>query len=180
VEVLYRTAAPRLYPRALLLAQGNRTQADDLLQLVFLAAIMGWEKVERMDSTGQLKWLYRILHNKSADAWRVNGRECRLPDLILDEPPSFQDTAHHALCSVALDRALKVMKEMPPVRHRVVCLRLLMGLPTREVAGMLGIEQSTVRGHVRAARAELGREIGPILPFADDEPGAGQLLKEGW
>lgn len=173
IEKLYRAAAPRLYPRALLLAQGNRAEADDLIQLVFQAVIMRWEKVGHKDFGEQMKWLYRVLRNKVADAWRVNGRECLLPDLLMDELPSSQDTAHRVLCSMALDGALKVVKEMPPVRHRVVCLLLLYGLPAREVAGMLGIAQSTVRGHLKAAREELGKEIGPILPFTADDPGAG-------
>ncbi len=179
MEKLYRAAAPRLYPRALLLAQGKRTQADDLQQQVFQAAIIGWKTVSGMDSGEQMAWLYTVLRNKAADAWRANGRESPLTDLILDKPQPAQDPAHHVQCSMALDRALKVMKEMPPVRHRVACLRLLYGLPSGEVARMLGIAESTVRGHLKAARDELGKEVGPILPFEDDEPGGGGLPQEG-
>jgi RNA polymerase sigma factor (sigma-70 family) len=179
VEKLFRAAAPRIYPRALLLAQGDRAQADDLIQLVFQAAIVRWETVGQKDPGDQMKWLYRVLRNKAADAWRANGRERPLSDLAMDEPQSSQDTAHHVLCSMALNGALKVMKEMPTVRHRVVCLLLLNGLPTRDVAGMLGIEQSTVRGHLKAAREELAKEIGPILPFTDDDFGPGLPLQEG-
>lgn len=178
MEELYRAAAPKLFHRALLLAQGDRMRADDLIQLVFQAVIVGWETVSHKDPGEQMAWLYKVLHYKAADAWRARSREYPATGLILDELQSPQDTAHHALCSVAVDRALKVMKEMPPVRHRVACLRLLSGLPTEEVAEILGITQSTVRGHLKAARDELGREVGPISPFAEEESGGG-LPREG-
>jgi RNA polymerase sigma factor (sigma-70 family) len=80
---------------------------------------------------------------------------------------------------MALDRALKVVKEMPPIRHRVACLRVLAGLSTAEVADLLGISQSTVRVHLKAARDTLMREVGPILPFEDDDAGIGTPRK-GW
>jgi len=178
VERLYRGAAPRLYTRALFLAQGNRAQADDLQQQVFQAAIIGWETVSRMDSGKQMAWLHTVLRNKAADSWRANGRESPFAEWIPDKPEPAQDPAHDAQCSIAADKALKVIKEMPPVRHRVACLRLLYGLPTREVARMIGIAESTVRGHLKTARDELVNEVGPILLFEDDEPGGG-LPQEG-
>lgn len=175
VEKLYRDAASGLFFRALFLSQGNRAQAEDLTQEVFKAAITRWSTgrnpVGCLDYEDQTRWLYGVLNYKAADACRVGSREGPMPDLDLDWPPAPHDTAHQALCSIDLDRALKVMKRMPRVRHVVASLRLLSGLPTGEVAAMLGIEQSTVRWHVKKAREELSREVGPILPYVDDEPG---------
>ncbi len=174
VEKLYRAAAPKLFPRALLLSQGNHGQAEDLIQTVFQAAIMRWDTIGHKDSGEQMAWLTAVLHNKAADAWRVNRREHSLTVVVSSQPQPSQDAGYQALCSIALGRVLKVIKEMPPVRHRVACLRLLMGLPSREVAGMLGIEQSTVRGHVKGALTDLRREIGTDLPYVDDDPSACQ------
>lgn len=180
VEKLYRIAAPRLFSRALFLAQGNRDQADDLIQQVFQAAIMSWARISHWDSERQETWLYGVLHHKAADAWRVGVREHPVADLIWDQLQSPQDTAHDALCSMALDHALKAVTEMPPVRHRVVCLRVLAGLSTREVANLIGISPSTVRVHLKAARDTLSKEVGPIVPFVDDDPGDDGLPQEGW
>lgn len=179
VEKLYRAAAPKLFRRALLLSQGNRWQAEDLIQLVFQAAIMRWETIGHKDPGEQMAWLMAVLHNKAADAWRVNRREHSLTVMVSSQPQSLQDAGYLALGSIALDRAIKVIKAMPPVRHRVVCLRLLAGLPTKEVAEMLGRAQSTVRGHLQAALDDLRREVGPILPYVDDDPGASQRPREG-
>jgi RNA polymerase sigma factor (sigma-70 family) len=175
VEKLYRAASPELFSRALFLSQGNRTQAEDLIQLIFQAAITRWSTggnpVGYLAYEDQMRWLYGVLNYKAADAFRSRSRESPMPDLDPDWLQAPHDTAHHALCSRELDRALLVMKRMPRVRHVVASLRLLSGLPTREVAAMLGIEQSTVRWHLKRAREELCKEVGPILPVADDEPG---------
>jgi DNA-directed RNA polymerase specialized sigma24 family protein len=116
------------------MAQGNRAQADDLIQQVFQAAIMSWAKIGYWDFGRQEVWLYGVLHHKAADAWRSWAWERPVPELILDRPHPPQDTFHDAMCSIALDRALRAVIKMPPVRHRVVCLRVLAGLSTREVA----------------------------------------------
>jgi len=175
VEKLYRAAAPDLFSRARFLSQGNRAQAEDLTQLVFQAAITRWSTgcnpVGSLDYENQVRWLYGVLNHKAADACRVGSREGPIPDLDLDRLQAPHDTAHHALCSIDLDRALLVIKEMPRVRHLVASLRLLSGLPTGDVAAMLGIEQSTVRWHLNEARKELRRMVGPIMPIEDDEPG---------
>jgi DNA-directed RNA polymerase specialized sigma24 family protein len=105
-------------------------------------------------------------------------RERRLPDLDLGRLPAPHDTARDALCRAELDHVLLVVKKMSRVRHLVVSLRLLIGLPSSEVAVMLGIDQSTVRWHLKKAREELCREVGPVLDFADDEPGDDGLA--GW
>jgi RNA polymerase sigma factor (sigma-70 family) len=179
VEKLYRAAVPRLFRRARFLSQGDCGQAEDLVQLVFQAAIMCWETIGHKDSGEQMAWLYTVLHYKAVDAWRVNRKEYFLTDVVSGEPQSLQDAGYQALCSIALDKALKVIRGMPPVRYRVVCLRLLAGLSTREVAGVLGIAQSTVRGHMQGALDDLRREVGPMLPYADDDPRAGQRPQEG-
>jgi RNA polymerase sigma factor (sigma-70 family) len=184
VEKLYRTTASELFFRALFLSQGNRAQAEDLTQEVFKAAITRWstgpKPVGNLDYEDQMRWLYGVLNHKAADAYRIGSREGPMPDLDLDQQPAPHDTAHQALCSIDLDRALKVMKRMPRVRHLVASWRLLSGLPTREVAAMLGIEQSTVRWHLKKAREELCREVGPILPYVDDEPEDADLPWDRW
>jgi RNA polymerase sigma-70 factor (ECF subfamily) len=180
VDKLYRSVAPELYPRALLMAQGNRAQADDLIQQAFQAAIMAWARVGHLDLGRQKAWLYGVLRYKAIDTWRASEREHPVPDLDSYQLQSPQDTAHHALCSMALDRVLKVVFEMPPVRHRVMWLYVMEGLPTNEIAGLLGIAQSTVRGHLKAARDTLSKEVGPILPFSDDDAGDDDLPRERW
>jgi RNA polymerase sigma factor (sigma-70 family) len=179
IEELYRAAAPMLFRRALLLTQGNYKQAEELVQMVFHDAVISWEKIGRRDSGAQMAWLRNVLRNKAADYWRLNARECPLTDLVSNQLPSIQGPDQQILCSIALERVLEVVNGMPPARHRVAYLRLLAGFPTREIARILGIKQSTVRGHLKDALCDLRKEVGPILPDTDVDPSAGQQPQEG-
>jgi RNA polymerase sigma factor (sigma-70 family) len=176
---LFRAASPKLFRRALLLTQQNREEAEDLVQMVFQAAVTRWETIGHKDAGEQMAWLHKVLRNKAADFWRVNGRECPLTDLVLNQIPALQGPDQQVLSSIALERVLKVVNDMPPVRHRVAYLRLLAGFPTREVARILGIKQSTVRGHFKEAMRDLRKEVGPMLPDIDVDPSAGPQPPEG-
>jgi RNA polymerase sigma factor (sigma-70 family) len=178
VEELYRAAAPTLFRRALLLTQGNHKQAEELVQIVFHDAIISWEKIGRRDSGAQRAWLHKVLHNKAADYWRQKAREYPFTDFVSNQLPPIQGPDQEILRLIALERVLKVINSMPPVRHRVAYLRLLAGFPTREIARILGINQSTVRGHLKDALRDLRKEVGPILPDTDPDPGRGQQPKE--
>jgi RNA polymerase sigma-70 factor, ECF subfamily len=180
VAVLFSSAAPKLLPAALLMTQGDRARAEDLIQQAFHAAIKDWVTVGPLDPRRQEAWLYKVLQYKAIDTWRAGVREHLVPGLDFDQLRAPQDTAHRALCSIELDRALKVVFAMPPVRHQVMCLYVLQGLSTKEIAELLGIAQSTVRGHLKAARDALSKEVGPNLPCAKDDPDDNGLHREGW
>lgn len=169
--MLFRSAATKLLPAALLRTQGDRGLAEDLIQQAFQAAIKDWAKVGHMDPRRQEAWLHKVLRYKAIDTWRTSAREHLVPGLDFDQLRAPQDTAHRALCSIELDRVLKVVFAMPAVRHRVMCLSALEGLQTKEIAELLGIAQSTVRGHLKAGRDILIKEIGPDLPAAKDDHG---------
>jgi RNA polymerase sigma-70 factor (ECF subfamily) len=180
VAMLFRSAAPKLLPAALLMTQGNRAQAEDLIQQVFHAAIKAWATIGHRDPRRQEAWLRKVLRYKAIDTWRASGREHLVPGMDFDQLRAPQDTAHHALCSIDLNRALKVVLAMPPVRHHVMCLYVLEGLRTNEIAELLGIAQSTVRGHLKTARDTLSQEVGPDLPAARDDHGDDDLPGEWW
>ncbi len=172
VDVLFRSTAPKLLAAALLMTQGDRARAEDLIQQAFQAAIKAWTKVGHMDPGRQQAWLYKVLHYKAIDTWRANAREHLVPGWDFDQLRAPQDTADRALCSIELDLALKMVITMPPVRHHVMCLYVLEGFSIKEIAEFLGIAQSTVRGHLKTARDTLSKEVGPpFLGANDDDPG---------
>jgi DNA-directed RNA polymerase specialized sigma24 family protein len=84
VEILFRARAPLLHRRALLFTRGDRDRANDLVLDTFLAAIARWRHVEQWEHDQQERWLYRVLHNKAVDMWRIADREQPLADSVLD------------------------------------------------------------------------------------------------
>jgi DNA-directed RNA polymerase specialized sigma24 family protein len=166
VEGLFRAAGPALFSRALLLSQGDRAQADDLVLRAFQDAVKHWsagrDPVGSLDDGGKERWLYEALYRQAADDFRARPREVPAPDVDLAGSSAPRDTD--------LDRALIVMRRMPRARHMAACLWLLSGWPAAQVAVMLGMELSAVKEQLIKAREELSGELGPTQPI-EDVPG---------
>jgi RNA polymerase sigma factor (sigma-70 family) len=161
-------------------AHGNHAEADDLIQQAFHAAMTAWAMVGQWGFVRQKAWLRSTIRFKGIDAWRVSNRVRLLPDLDPDHLHAWHDTAEEALCSIAVDRTLKVVFAMPPVPYRVMWLYGLEGMSVTEVAEYLGITPSTVSGHLKAARDTLNKEVRRILPFSKDDPSEDSLPRERW
>jgi RNA polymerase sigma-70 factor, ECF subfamily len=171
VTVLYRATAPSLFIRARLLSQGDRQQAEDLVHDAFVAALRSWDKVGSLRPEGQQRWLFAVLVNKAVDTWRGIGR-IDVTDTFdgLDRPGTADETYTRAACAIAWQRAFEIIQQMPPARHHVVCLRWIAGWSAAEISIELGIQQTTVRVHLKNARDTLITAIGPDVPFLDELP----------
>jgi RNA polymerase sigma-70 factor (ECF subfamily) len=169
--VLYRATAASLFIRARLLAQGDRQQAEDLVQDTFVAALLGWDKVGELRPQAQQRWLFAVLVNKAVDTWRRIGR-IEVTDTFdgLDEPGAADETYTRAACSMAWQRAFEIIQQMPPMRHHVVCLRWIAGWSAAEISIELRIQQATVRVHLKNARDTLITAISPDVPFLNELP----------
>jgi RNA polymerase sigma factor (sigma-70 family) len=169
--VLYRATAPSLFIRARLLAQGDRQQAEDLVQDAFVAALHSWGKVGILRPEGQQRWLFAVLLNKAVDTWRKIGRIDVTNTFDDLHRPGFADETYtQAACSMAWQRAFEIIQQMPPMRHHVVCLRWIAGWSVAEISIELGIQRATVRVHLKHARDTLITAIGPDVPFLDELP----------
>jgi RNA polymerase sigma-70 factor (ECF subfamily) len=142
--LLYRYAAARLR---------SETDAEDVVSQVFLEAIKG---IDRYSYRGRpiLAWLYGIARHLVSRRFRESSRTIPLsPDVDYAAPDLHADT----LTSIELRTALEKLKD----EHRdVLVLRFVVGLPTRQVASILGkTEAATYSLQVRAVQA-LRRELG--------------------
>ena len=139
---------------------GNREDARDAAQEVFLRAykyLGGFNPAE--DFSG---WLYRITVNVCRDIARKRGR--------LDQFKSFESEREmgnlEALASSENIEAAAIQSEQQEIiaqalstlskRERAaIVLRDLEGLPTEEVARILGSSQTTVRSQISSARMKI-------------------------
>jgi RNA polymerase sigma-70 factor (ECF subfamily) len=158
-----------LFGRALRATGGDWSEAEDLTQEAFTAALAAWDTVGAWPRDRQLAWLTRVVTNKKIDAWRSERRGsypvAEVPDIRT--MPSAESVA---LSAQALARCDAVISSMPPERRKVAFLRWRCGWTTREIAEWNGIKQSTVRGHLMRALQQLNAEVRPELPFTDDIP----------
>ncbi|HZL91857.1 MAG TPA: sigma-70 family RNA polymerase sigma factor [Pirellulaceae bacterium] len=133
----------------------KREQAADALQDVYVMAI---DRPPQIDDAGDLKrWLFRVTVNRCHLEHRRKNRWRRLwqslaaawrgETLVGQVQAELKQEVDQALAKLANDdRAL-------------VAMRYFSDLNSREIAQIVGIPESTVRGRLRAARRKLAEEL---------------------
>ena len=144
-EHLLRLHERRVFLTAMRLL-GSIEDAKDAAQEVFLRL---HKHLRRFDHTRTLApWLYRVTVNVCRDIGARRRRDEALP-LDLAAPPQEPDwREERRIVAIGL-------KRLPEKERAALVLRDIEGLPTAEVARVLGSSQATVRSQVSSARDKL-------------------------
>jgi len=146
---------------------GDRARAEDLAQETFLRIVKGaqaWEHRARFQT-----WLFTIARNLCVDHAR-RDRFRRADSLDAqgpgDEPPMVDSVpgreidpsrgAESALLRPVLQRALL---SLPTEQREVFVLREQAGVPFREIAEMVGVNENTVKSRMRYALEGLRKAL---------------------
>jgi len=146
-EALMAEHKPRVLGTAYRLL-GKLEDAQDVCQEVFLRLL---KNLATLDAPPQA-WIYRVTVNLCHDHYR------RRPTIVETE---FE----HPDPAPRIDRVLEMderkrlltagLSRLTERERSSIVLRDIEGLPTREVAAILGVEEITVRTHCASARAKL-------------------------
>jgi RNA polymerase sigma-70 factor, ECF subfamily len=153
-EELYRAHSGRLYSVACRML-GNPSDAEDLLQEIFLTAHRKLESFRGESSLGT--WLYRLAMNQCLDHLRSRtARAGHVTDTI-DDDPTLADAGSRGLADrtvtkMDIERALT---KLPEGCRAAFVLHDIEGLEHREVAEALGIAEGTSKSQVHKARLRL-------------------------
>ncbi len=135
---------------------GTMADAQDVAQEVFLRLFQNIGRIEGEP----LPWLYRVTLNVCRDQLR---RRKRRPESGQDAMRDWTDPTPGPHRILELDerrRLLMTALERLPERERAaIVLRDIEGLSTREAAGILGIEEATVRCQISMARLKLAKYV---------------------
>jgi RNA polymerase sigma-70 factor (ECF subfamily) len=153
-EELYRAHAGKLFSVACRLL-GNATDAEDLLQEIFLSAHRKLEGFRGESALGT--WLYRLATNHCLDHLRSRAARMNQVTDALDDDPSQANSASRGLAEqtvtkMDLERALA---RLPEGCRAAFVLHDVEGLEHREVAEALGIAEGTSKSQVHKARQRL-------------------------
>ncbi len=156
---LYRRYAKAMFNAALRIT-GDHAEAEDVLQESFLSAFRELSSYKGDSSFGA--WLKRIVVNKSINCLRQRrlalvplGEQHHDAPADHDFGPSPDDEAETRYRADVLRRCIQ---ELPDGYRVVLTLYLLEGYDHLEVAGILGISESTSKSQYSRARAKL-REL---------------------
>lgn len=143
---------------------GDAEEARDIAQLAFIRA---WENLARYDPAWSFStWLYRIASNLAIDLIRARDSRQRTHATHLRMvSDSVGATALKDLSEGEVQRIFaELAKELSPAQRSAFLLREVQGMPTSEVALVMGCSEATVRNHVFQARATLRRELAARYP----------------
>jgi RNA polymerase sigma-70 factor (ECF subfamily) len=131
---------------------GRMEDAQDVCQEAFLRLL---KNLDTLDAQPQA-WLYRVTVNLCYDHHR------RRP-AIVDAEFEHPDPAPRVDRVLELDERKRLLtaglRRLSERERSCVVLRDIEGLPTGEVAAILGVEEITVRTHCARARAKLANYV---------------------
>lgn len=158
LERLFAEHAQRVY-RAAFRVTGNRADAEDVLQTVFLRLVRREDGVDL--GPGAPSYLYRAALNASLDVVRGRLRAGLEPlddrgSTAVDPAAGPERQRAGRELGAALRRALATLA---PRLAEVFVLRYLEGLDNREIGRLLGTSQGVVAVQLHRARRRLRREL---------------------
>lgn len=166
LDELIRRKTPAILGLAMRVV-GDKEDARDVAQLTFLRV---WDHRDRYDDRySPNTWIYRIATNLAID--HLRSRQSR---------ERTQEPYRHHLQRASERRATgnlehlqedevaaifqRLARGLSDKQRLAFTLREVEGLPTQEVARIMGCRQSTVRNHLFNARRTLRRELVRIYP----------------
>ena len=158
-EELYRQHAGRLYSVACRMV-GNPSDAEDLLQEIFLAAHRKLDSFRGESALGT--WLYRLATNLCLDHLRSKSARSGQLTSALDDERELADAGSRALADQALTRMdlERALAQLPEGCRAAFVLHDIEGLEHREVAEALGIAEGPSNSQVHKARLRLRAFLG--------------------
>ena len=146
----YRAHLPEVYGYLLRLCAGDRAQAEDLTQDVWLALV---EELRRGNAErADVRWLITVARSRFVDAARRERRRQSKLELIRRE----QDRDDEPSGGDVLDR----LDRLQPLHRAVLVLRYVDDLSVPEVAAAIGRRLTPTNSLLARARAELRRVSG--------------------
>lgn len=151
----------------------NPTDAEDLVQEVFLNALKGWDGFR--GESDPKTWLYtiaaracqRMQRQKAGEPGRVASLDAELPfgEPLIAAVASEQDgVLQEQIRREARERVEEAIAGLPEDFRVALVLKEIVGFTVPEIAQMLGLEEGTVKSRVHRARLKLREAVDRVLP----------------
>ena len=154
---------PEIYRTAVGLFSGNRTEAEDLSQDVFLEA---WKSFHRFEPVTNIRaWLHKILVRRAS---RFRQRLSRLlpfgnKDETRDDIPAEEIAVEVEVPDYLSDRqVVQAVANVPPPFREALILADVRGFSYQEIAGMTGAPIGTVMSRLSRGRKLLREGLAAV------------------
>ncbi len=143
---------PRLLPMAYLIT-GSHGDSEDVVQETFVRC---WLNRERLREPRYFaKWLYRIM---TREAWRVcrqKKKEQPVEEVFGTETPVVASALEEVMENTQREELYQAIAGLPVKQRTVVVLYYYNDMSTKEIAGVMGCLEGTVKSRLYTARQKL-------------------------
>jgi len=145
----------------LLRITGNREDALDLTQDVFLKA---YQNLRKLDDPGRFApWLYRIAHNEAYSMFRKRRPETDVEEAKPEAAETGITVGGSSVFPIELSLAVSsALKRLSPEQRESVVLKIYQGFKFEEMAEILSCPVSTIKSRLYTALELLKTELAPI------------------
>jgi RNA polymerase sigma-70 factor (ECF subfamily) len=172
IKDCFRTTSAQVHRYLHQLTQGDEELCDDLVQETFHKAAKRWPVLRDLTEKERIAWLIRVAHDAAIDVFRRNNtRQEKWPQVRARYQPGPPSVPQEAMTSIAIERFIKAIGEMPPERARVANLYWRCGWNNHEIAEALGITPGRVSQQIAKSKATLRSELDQYFAFESGEPG---------
>lgn len=134
---------------------GSAADAEDALQEAFISAFRNLERYRAEATFGA--WLKRIVVNKSINILKKRRLEW-LPESEAEVVAEQEDSIPYKE-ELTVERVKQAIEELPDGYRAVLSLYLLEGYDHQEIAGILGITESTSKSQLNRAKVKLRENL---------------------
>jgi len=156
---LYENHFDKIY-RYVTLRIGNKTEAEDLTQQVFLNALRSISSF-KWRGVPFSTWLFRIAHNLVVDYLRRGKKRATTP---LDESLVSSDSSPQLAAEYKLDieQLISATKRLTAAQREVISLRFASELSVAHVAKVMGKSQGAVKALQHSAVVALRKALSVV------------------
>ena len=153
---LYEANFDKIY-RYVALRIGDRTEAEDMTQQVFINALQSLSSF-KWRGISFSAWLFRIAHNQVVDYLRKKTKQATtlLDESLVSSDSNPQLVAEHKL---DIEQLLSATKRLTEAQREVVSLRFAGELPVAQVAKVMGKSQGAVKALQHSAIVALRKTL---------------------
>ncbi|MFC1967146.1 sigma-70 family RNA polymerase sigma factor [Chloroflexota bacterium] len=153
---LYEENFDKIY-RYIVLKIGERTEAEDITQQVFLKALNSITSY-KYKGVPFSAWLYRIAHNQIVDYFRKHKKRVtvQLDETMRDNAP---ETSQLIERDVEIEEVAEATKKLTKLQQEVISLRFTGELPVAQVAKMMGKSEGAIKALQHSAIVSLRRAL---------------------
>ncbi len=173
----FAALARDLFGYACVLVRGDRAVAGDLVQAAFEAWGRDWRLVRGLDEEQRRGRLRSAVAAAAVSEFRHDTTSTdRVPRIEDCDHESQPGPAEQAFSPGVLERAWRIIQDMPERHHAVGLLRWHLDMKEAEIAAALGLADRTVSADLDRTRHNLTTQLALDHPGTGDDPEEDVLL----